>query len=133
MSLTFQWQPGYVIDGAQIDEEHKRLLDLANRVFDFTDPSNQVDEVTETVKELFKYMKLHFANEQKLMQEVGYPDYKQHAQAHGALVRAMNGLLRNGGDLDNLLVNLRHAMVDWVVWHIINEDKKIAEYVTANA
>ena len=132
MSLAFQWRDDYVVDGGPIDDEHKRQFELANRVFAFTNPSEQVDEVTDAVKQLYKYMEFHFDNEQKLMREVGFPEYEQHVQAHKTIINDMNGLLKTRSDLDQLVAKLRHAIVDWVVRHIMDEDKKIAEYTTVN-
>ena len=133
MSITFEWNDEYVLDGGPIDDEHRQLLKLADRVFSFTASSRQADEVTDTVKQLFTYMEFHFDNEEKLMREIGFCEYEEHVRAHQKIVNDMNALLKTCGDLDQLVAKLRHAMVDWVVQHILDEDKKIAKYMKVNA
>ena len=132
MSVTFQWKSDYTVDGGPIDDEHKQLLELANQVLSFTEPSRQVDEVTDTVKQLFKYMESHFDNEQELMREADYPEYEEHVQAHAKIISDMNDLLKTCSDLDQLVAELKPAMRDWVVQHILDEDKKIAKHLKAD-
>lgn len=129
MSDKFEWKSDYAVDGGRIDDEHKQLLNLANQVLAFTDPSRQADEVTDTVKQLFKYMEFHFDNEQGLMREAGYPEHEEHAQAHAKIISDMNNLLKTSSNLDQLVVELKPAMRNWVVQHILDEDKKIAKYL----
>ncbi len=131
MTTTFQWKEDYRIDGGSIDDEHRQLLALANDVLSIVDPRRQVEEVKEAVKGLYMYMEVHFGNEEKIQQEIGFPDHQRHVQLHKTIVIDMNQLMKNCDDLGDFVVRLRYAMIDWVVQHILDEDTKIRDHMRA--
>ncbi|MBN2021966.1 MAG: hemerythrin family protein [Pirellulales bacterium] len=125
MPEPFCWDDQYRVDGGVIDEEHQRLFELANDVFAFEDPDSQVDEFKETVVALFDYARRHFANEEALMEKVRHPRLSQHANAHRAIVAEMTRQIKACQSLEKLAHELRCLMVDWVMRHILDEDRKI--------
>jgi len=133
MAATFLWKDEFVIDGDVIDSEHQKLIELANQVFEFANPSQQVEEVTAAVKEIFRYMEYHFDNEERLMQEVGFPELEDHRQSHQRIIEEMNSLITRNKNLNEFLTELRRGMTDWVLQHIIDEDHKISDYTYQKA
>lgn len=127
--LQVEWREEYVIDNGVIDEEHKRLLDMANDVFALIDPEAQKAELIALVKALYCYMESHFEHEETLMQEAEFPQFATHAEKHRRIIAEMNQALRVQKDLNQYAAQLRHLMVDWVVQHIIDEDRKVAPYL----
>jgi hypothetical protein len=73
----FKWDDSNRIDGGQLDEEHRRLFELANAAFSAADPA----DVKATVLALFKYMECHFANEERFMRSVDFEECDRHANA----------------------------------------------------
>ncbi len=124
MAITLQWSDKYCIDG-NIDCEHKRLFELANNVFALVDPKWQMSDLKATVKALYEYMEFHFGNEQRLMRRIEFPEYDQHVAMHKALIVEMNRLMTTSRDLEEMVSKLRHLMVDWLLTHILREDRKI--------
>jgi hemerythrin len=128
MSLTFEWKDEYNLDGGAIDEDHKHLFELANRVLEISQTHVNFEQVKATVKELYVYMSEHFGREQKLMKATGFPQYEQHILEHRAITRKMNRLLRASTAPDVLLSGLRHIMLDWVLQHILHDDQRFADF-----
>lgn len=125
MALALQWSDAYNID-ARIDNEHKRLFELANDVFALVDPKRQVAELKNTINALYEYMDFHFSNEQRLMLKIGYLDYERHASMHKAMLAELTRLMTDSRDLDGLTTGLQHLMLDWLLRHILREDQRIA-------
>ncbi|MBN1909926.1 MAG: hemerythrin family protein [Pirellulales bacterium] len=129
MSISFQWDESYCVDGGQIDEEHKKLFTLANETFSIVDPASQSDRFKQTIKGLYDYMRYHFSNEEQLMRRVAYPDFQDHVRKHNAIINRMNKCLKGTGNLAELAHGMKHCCVDWVMTHILEEDKKVGRHI----
>jgi hemerythrin len=128
MAEQFEWKAEYCIDGGVIDEEHKKLLSLANAVLEIIDPARQFDDIKHVVQELYAYMGYHFDDEEALMQRCGFPGYERHVELHRSLIVKTNGILRGAHDLHEFGIRLQDFMHDWVLRHIAKEDSQIREY-----
>ncbi len=127
--LQISWTDEYEVDGGVIDKEHQALVEMANRVFQVASPEVDSSAMIEVVKALFLYMEYHFRHEEELMIECGYPTLVEHSQCHRRIVDEMTSSLRATKDIRQYAVKLRHMMVDWVVAHMVNEDKKIGAHI----
>jgi hemerythrin len=126
--FQFEWRDEYCVDGGAIDEQHKSLFSLANRIFAIDEPGRRVAEIKATVKALFRHMERHFQHEENFMQEVGFPDRLAHHRRHTEMAAEMNAELRRHTDINEYVAALRTVMLDWVVRHVIDEDGKLAAY-----
>ena len=131
MAILIGWKQEYCIDDGKIDAQHKRLVQLANRVLAVTDAVGEATEFRQTVKELFQYIAYHFAAEEQFMQAVGYPGLEEQKQLHSQLVHDMNQLLKTSRDYVQLLASLKPVMTGWVLKHIREEDSKIGVFLKA--
>jgi len=127
--LKFEWDEAFVLDGGQIDEEHHKLVDMANAVFEFEDPEANCEEIIELVKSLYRYIETHFEHEERLLKEVNYPGLQEHVAKHRQIVKDMTAALREKRDLNTYLSKLRHMMLDWVIQHIAHDDREYAAYL----
>ena len=130
--LKFEWEDEFVIDGGQIDEEHRKLIDMANEVFAVEDPSANCDEIIELVKSLYRYMETHFEHEERFLKEIEYPWLEEHRAKHRQIAKDMTAALRERRDLDTYLNKLRHMMLDWVIQHIAHDDQECSVYLPQN-
>lgn len=84
---------------------------------------------------LLKYTQLHFASEEKLLSEHGYPGLESHKNKHHELetsVRKMLDEIRgNRISLTPLKLNLFATV--WLFEHIARDDEKFARYVLGKA
>jgi hemerythrin len=127
--LQIQWQDKYQIDRGTIDDEHKSLLDLANRTFALIDPRARLSEVIELVQQLFRYVDVHFEHEEALMMQANYPGLIDHMQKHRKLSEQLTAAIRSQNDIEKIQQLLQHIMLDWVIRHILTEDMRFGQYV----
>lgn len=128
MSVLFIWLDDYNIDRGVVDKEHQHLFELANVILSIENPAEQAELVKKSVKDLFDYMVVHFENEENLMREIGYPKFEQHAVKHKQIVQDMNDVILKCKHLEELTEILKRCMFEWVVKHIMDEDKDIGVY-----
>ena len=85
------WREAYESGNPQIDEEHRRLFELANEAFDASFDSNgESGQLAPAVDRLLAHIAMHFEHEEKILAERGYERLETHRRAHASLIgRAM--------------------------------------------
>ena len=120
-----EWKSEYAIGHFQTDNEHKKLISLANKVIRFSKNGEDISRIREALKALRQYTIIHFRNEENYMQRIGYPGLKQHQECHEELIARMNEVVTENTTVNDLVHGLKRLMVVWVIEHIIHEDNKI--------
>lgn len=123
----FGWKQEYSIGDEKIDSEHKWLLSLANEVLGFSRNDEEVDKVKAAVMSLYNYAKTHFENEEAFMRQIDYKGLADHQKLHKVIVNEMNKIMRKSKTIDVLVYKFKRLMNDWVLQHIIVDDKKIIQ------
>ena len=128
-----EWGDKLKIGVDLIDEQHEGLVMLANELYDSLEDGISSDVFTHYLGELVEYTKFHFNDEEALMSKVNYPDLVNHQKLHGKLISQTKELFEStkGVSLtsDSKGV-LKTFLVDWLSNHILNDDLKIAKFVS---
>ena len=126
------WQPAYSVGIGLIDEQHKTLIGLANKLFDscLDGKDSAHSAFAQTIHELVDYVKYHFGTEEKVMERINYPGFKGHKEEHIEFIRQVLGkveVFKSG----KLFVPLTFAyfLRDWVVNHIAVCDRKLGTHL----
>lgn len=122
MSIVFVWEEQYSVGVPELDKQHRFLFDLGNDIQKFDKA-----DVRKHVMELYKYATSHFNSEEQHMRQIGYPDLKNHHQLHETFITNLNTMTDNQGE--NLLKEVKRFLQNWLIDHILNEDKQYFEYV----
>jgi len=128
MGILLKWEDSYSIGNAKLDEEHKKLFDLANQVLGISNPLMESETMKKCIRELYEYMRTHFKHEEEHMAGISFPELDSHKIKHQELIDEMNNVLKGSKNYIDLGNNLKTLMSKWVLKHIIEEDTKIAEW-----
>ena len=126
----FEWKAAFCVGDNRVDEQHKKIFDLLAAMHRdiYSDDANHA--VKSTLKELLEYTKVHFTDEEELMRSIGYPGYASHKALHEALMDKVWALyMRSNESNTDLAIELLVFLNDWLVNHILEEDKAITAYV----
>ena len=130
----------------EIDGQHRRIMDLINRLqrlarqersltFQgeamleplFPEEGADHSQILAAIEDLIDYTLNHFSFEEGLMERAGHPATLNHCKAHQAFRRhviEVRGLFEAGHDvLDDLLSLLGH----WLFKHIAHDDLELSE------
>jgi hemerythrin len=123
MSLI-EWDSSYVLGLKDVDEHHRHLVSLLNRLYDWVVYNETVD-VNNVFIELIEYVKYHFAFEEGLMLNSGYLGYNSHVDKHGEFIRSIVEF-QNKYQAGNKSVSTDTMLYlrDWLFEHILKVDKK---------
>jgi hemerythrin len=130
----FSWKPEYSVGYAEIDNQHKKLFELADELHSAMTSGKGKDVLGKTLENLIAYTKGHFATEERLMQTHKYPDYPRHKAVHDALTARVVGFQKDfETNRTALSVGVLEFLKDWLTHHIGETDRKIASYLKARA
>ncbi len=131
-----EWNDKLSVGIQEIDEQHKRLVELANRLnvaLLSKTGDDEASEVLDVLDKLIEYTRTHFVVEESLMRILGYPDYEEHKQHHEALVLKVLAFRKRLQEDHRIgRVELMEFMRDWLVNHIMKEDILYSEHFIAH-
>ncbi len=126
-----EWQNSFNTGIEEIDNQHKQLLDFLKQLRAAKAHGN-TEAAGSILEGLSEYTMSHFAFEESLMEESGYPYAKPHKTVHQTLIKrvvAFTERLQKGEDIyDELYSFLRR----WLINHIQRDDKAYIKSVTAH-
>jgi hemerythrin len=129
MPNTIAWNDAYSIDGGVIDAQHKQLLELACRILDIDDASQQMDEIKDIAMQLYQPMKYHFQVEEQLAKSSDYPKLDMLVKAHQKITKKMNDTMKSCTNYHDLSVELRKIIFNWIINHMIIMDKDLGRHL----
>ena len=130
MDTQFEWREEYSIGVDSIDQEHKRLFRIINKLFDFKEEEKDNQW---TCQEGIKYFKghavKHFADEEAYMASIGYEGLEQHRRIHQDfrknILPALEQELERTDYSQESMEHFLGICAGWLVGHTLTEDKAI--------
>lgn len=114
-----------------VDSQHRAIFEMVNEFYYAVCHDKGYQALRGMLEFLKIYVGSHFADEEKLMNEIGYEKYTEHSKQHADLTAQLNIYLEFTELDDDLLHNITRTLVDWLNCHIKNEDKQFAmQYCT---
>jgi hemerythrin len=128
------WDDRYSVGIPLIDDQHKRLIELTNDLYDACREGTEVaaTHFKEAVRGTVDYVKYHFAAEEKLLENAKYPNFAAHKKEHESFVIKVLEDVKNFEEGKKFVPNVFvRYLRDWILAHIAVEDKKYADYILA--
>lgn len=124
------WSEEYEVDVAEIDAQHQKMLDLVNHLHASVEARIDKNQLKKLLSELVSYTHMHFATEEALMDQYGFPDTARHKQEHSILLRHLNLLLDavSQGKYPTFYSDY-DVSTDWMLLHITDCDKPLGNYL----
>lgn len=123
-----KWKDEYSVGVEKIDEQHKRLFEIANEAYEILNNefyTDKYDKIVKILKELEDYTVFHFNDEEEYMKQIGYKKFFTHKIEHEEFVQKIKNvdLGKVDCDQDKYLLDIMNFIVDWLVNHILEKDK----------
>lgn len=119
-----EWSRSYSVGVTQMDNEHKRLIDIINNLYSAMRGGRSTEAVGSVLDELIEYTKTHFAHEEGLMQQSNYQDYDIQKRSHVELVNQVLEIQKKFRDGTALGQEVMTFLKNWLINHIQGLDKK---------
>ncbi len=136
MTSMIKWNDEKMSIGiASIDAEHKKLLDLINKIIESIEHNHQMNDIDKFIEAVFDYVEYHFKNEEQLFVKYNISESAvlKHQEDHQEFKNMANSLYYDIKENKNaksehgieLVTKLYNFLINWLLHHIVVEDKKI--------
>ena len=130
MDSQFEWKEEYNIGVSVIDDEHRRLFQIINKLFSFKEEEKDSQWICQEGIKYFKGHALkHFADEETYMESIGYKGLDRHRDIHKsfrkntlpALEQELEQTKYSSDSVDHFL----GVCAGWLIGHTLTEDQAI--------
>ena len=124
------WDRTLSVDIPEIDEDHRRLMDLFNILLRSVEEGDAANYIEAVMDELISCTVWHFRHEERLMLKYGYEGLLDHKSEHDELIGSAKALQQkllqgsktvSGEDIEFL----EH----WLTGHILGSDMDLGSYL----
>jgi hemerythrin len=126
------WSEAYSLGIKIIDDQHRGLFDIVNDLFGHS-TGNKTDEwvyFKDIIQNSVKYIKEHFATEEKILITAKFPGYAEHKKAHDEFTMMIINSVKDFESGKRLvLVKLARFFKEWILAHIAIMDVQYAAFL----
>ncbi|MCL2155002.1 MAG: bacteriohemerythrin [Leptospirales bacterium] len=111
------------------DDEHKKLIDLVNKLHDAMSKGQGQKAMADILVELSDYTKIHFGHEEDAMVKYNYPSFPEQKEEHDQFIKKLNDMqtqYKNGSI--TLSIPIFNFLTSWIQDHIKKLDKSYSEF-----
>ncbi len=120
-----EWSESLVLDCGVMDETHRELIELLNRLADATD-----EKMLTVLDEFIRHTEDHFAQEQRWMEQMTYPPLTCHVKEHDGVLETAHEVRRRVAAGETRFGQvLARAVAEWFANHAASMDQVLALYM----
>jgi hemerythrin len=124
------WDDSFDIQVEVIDAQHRRLVELMNRLIAMQDQTTSDDEIADILGAMTNYLGYHFETEEQMMIDHGYPELESHREEHQTFVTQTAYFIatyRQSGV--SLKKDILLFLKEWLVEHILQTDAAFGAFL----
>lgn len=117
----------------EIDAEHQCFIRLVNELNEAIIGRMNKKKIKSRMRAILDDAAMHFAHEEAVFKEWGYPDAEEHAQKHAQIISFLNEIMEgiDHGRMAHGWLEAGLEMKQVLIQHILNEDMKYRDYHVA--
>lgn len=132
---SFVWGEHFLTGLNSVDEQHRHLINILNSFGTALAENNVLNKYVQMAfEELADYARYHFKNEEQLMEElqVDSRHIKSHIAEHHHFITDVQAMMSKI-EHDNPETHqfLLEFLIQWVAYHILGSDQKMARQITS--
>ena len=116
-----------------MDNEHKKLVEIMNRLFERTEAKASKQELGGLINELGSWTVTHFAHEEKFFDTLDYPHASVQKKIHKDLLERFKGHQAEFEKTGVLTLAFFQFLKTWLTAHIMGIDIKYGEIAVKKA
>jgi hemerythrin len=128
-----EWNEDMSVRVKVLDDDHKTLIRMLNDLYDGIVAGQARTALEDVIDGLMRYTKLHFAREERLFAETGFPGSAAHKAEHDLLTRRVMNLqtrFENGQSFE-LSMEAMSFLKSWLNNHIMGSDQAYGMHLNA--
>jgi hemerythrin len=123
-----KWSDDLAVGNTFIDNDHKKLIDMVNRLHVVMQEGKGKDVLDKVLHNLIAYTQEHFRREEDLMRNLRFDGFHEHKEEHEKLLNQVLELQKKfESGAATLSIQVLHFLRDWLVNHIGKSDMELAQ------
>jgi hemerythrin len=124
------WDKTLSVDVPEIDEDHRKLVDLFNMLNHAVVEGDATDYIDAVMEELISCTAWHFRHEERLMLKYRYEGLLEHKSEHEELIASAKALQqRLRADGKSVVSDDIQFLEHWLTGHILGTDRDLGAYL----
>ena len=123
----FRFGPEHEIGIADIDDQHRHLMQIAERFNAAIKARRSEKDIARLFEELVGFVRHHFQTEEQWMARYGYPGLEVHRKLHEGLLDEVGHIRERLAQAGELVVV--QTIKDWLLDHIETADRAMGAYI----
>lgn len=119
------WNESWCIGVKNVDAQHENLVALVNKLNQAMSEGKGKNVLENILESLVSYTKAHFRDEERMMEQNGYPDLIEHKRQHVALTKKVLDFqteFKSGAM--GMSIDIMQFLTTWLRGHILGTDIK---------
>ena len=127
---SYSWAALLELGIAEIDEQHRTLFRLLNELRAAADAPDAIERQSAILAELDVDTRRHFAAEERLMRDIGFPDIAAHIAEHQRLQRELDDCRAHVLDRKGA-IDFSVFTQSWLIGHLMTMDRQYADFLNS--
>ena len=124
-----EWTPAYDLGIEELDRQHRRLVEIVNRLHDAMEQGCPRGAMQGAVYDLVSYTEIHFATEERLMRRLEYPGLESHRDKHQVLTRELDEYASAlASERMGVSMEFMSFLREWLLNHVVHADGALANH-----
>lgn len=125
------WSADYETGDKKIDEQHRSIIELINRLIDYRESQQSNPETLHNILHILAgYTTEHLDYEEDILEKAQYPDLVEHARKHEEYLEQVSEILfEAANESDSVSETALNFLADWWEKHILIEDMQFREFL----
>ena len=129
---TLRWKQSYSVNVAELDLQHERFFGTVAELELALSLGRADTIINEVLEKIVTHTIEHFAAEEAMMQEQGFPGLAAHSYEHCVLSQKLSQFnLSNMAGRPGIPSALLEFLQTWLREHILKSDKKYGDFLNA--
>jgi len=121
----FVWTNDYSVKNEILDNEHKKLFDIINKLYAAFMKKETKDKMDEILNELHEYTIYHFTHEEQILKDKGAPLHVDHLSMHKHFIKQIADFKDKAAKGQNIVqYEMMTFLQKWLIDHIKGTDQK---------
>jgi hemerythrin-like metal-binding protein len=127
-----EWTDALSVHVAAIDTEHKKLINIINKLHDGMSEGKGNKVAADVLSELLAYTVTHFKHEEELMQRYAYPGLETQKKEHAGFVAKITETQKDYQAGKTMIsVPILNFLSSWLKNHIMKTDLEYSSFFAA--
>jgi hemerythrin len=127
---TMEWQDEYSVGVKELDDQHRALLGAVNVMLREQKDNYDAEKFSDALFSLIHYAYIHFATEERYLEQVHFPDLNQHVLEHiDFIMKTLSLALKIESEKDEKRIELLRYLKEWYSNHVLGSDRQYVPFL----